>query len=58
MKYSKKGITVISVTIIIIVLLILAGTVTVSTNHIIKSTYEKEFIREYKLIETQVKIML
>lgn len=50
--YDKKGVTVVSVLIIIVVLSILAGTITISTSYIVNDTYKKEFIREYKLVQS------
>jgi len=48
---NKKGVTVVSVLIIIVVLSILAGAITISTSYIVNDTYKKEFIREYKLVQ-------
>lgn len=52
---NKKGITVISTLIIVVVITVLAGTIAISTSYIIRNTYEKEFIREYKLVEAATK---
>lgn len=49
---NKKGITIVSTLITLVVISILAGTVTISTNYIMNDTYKKEFIREYKLVQS------
>ena len=55
MYNSNKGITFLSVIIIIVVLLMFAGTIVVSTDYIMEEVDKKEFVREYKLIESGVK---
>ncbi len=55
MKNKKSGLTLMTVLIAIAVLVILTGTITISTNHILKDTDKKEFIREYKLVEASTK---
>ena len=54
MKSKKSGVTLVSVLIIVVVLSILTATVTISTNSIIKNTFNKEFVREYTLIKSAV----
>ena len=51
MNKSKKGITLLSAVIIIVVLLIFAGTLVISTDYMLEETDKKEFVREYKLIK-------
>ena len=55
MKSNKKGITLISTLIILIVFSVLAGTITISSHYIIENTREKEFVREYKVVESATK---
>ena len=54
MMFDKKGITLVSTLIIIVVLSVLTGTITVSIDYILDDTYKKEFIREYKLVQAAV----
>ena len=54
MKIKKQGVTLVSVLIIVVVLSILTATVTISTNSIIKNTFNKEFVREYALVKSAV----
>lgn len=55
MDYNKKGITLLSAVIIIVVLLMFTGTIVVSTDYIIEETNRKEFNREYKIIKSATK---
>lgn len=49
---NKKGITIVSTLITLVVISILAGTITISTSYIMNDTYKKEFEREYKLVQS------
>lgn len=51
MKFNKRGITIISIMIAIVVISVLTATVTVSTKQVMQNTYKKEFMREYKLVK-------
>lgn len=55
MNKSKKGITLFSAVLIIVILLMFAGTLVVSTGYILEETDKKEFVREYKLIKSSTK---
>ena len=55
MNFRKRGITLVSTLIMLVVITLLAGTITISTNYIIEDTYKKEFMREYKLVEATTK---
>ena len=48
---KKRGITLVSILIVVAVLTALTGIITVSTSSIIKDTYKQEFFREYKLVQ-------
>ena len=55
MNKGKKGITLLSAVVIIAVLLILMGTVVISTDYMLEETDKKEFIREYNLVKAATK---
>lgn len=48
---KKRGITLVSILIVVVVLTALTGIITVSTSSIIRDTYKEEFFREYKLVQ-------
>ncbi len=48
----KRGITLISIVLIVVVISIVSGIVTISTNHILDNTYKKEFFSEYNLVKS------
>lgn len=52
---NRKGITLLSALIIIVVLLMFTGTIVVSTDYILKETDKKDFVREYKLVKSATK---
>lgn len=52
MNSYKKGISMVSVLVMVFVLTALAGVITISTNHIVTNTYEKEFTYEYNLVKS------
>ena len=52
MSKNRKGITLLSAIIIIVVLLMFTGTIVISTDYILEETDKKEFVREYKLIKS------
>ncbi len=52
MDYHKKGITVVSILIIVVVLTVLVSTITVSLRFILQDTYKKEFMNEYSLVKS------
>ena len=55
MKKCKKGISLVSVLIVVVILAIVSGVITISTNNILEDTYKKEFVSEYKLVKTATK---
>lgn len=55
MNKGKNGITLLSAVVIIAVLLILMGTVVISTDYMLEETDKKEFIREYNLVKAATK---
>lgn len=49
--YRKKGVSVVSVLIIVVILAVLTSTATISVNYIVNNTYRNEYNREYKLVK-------
>ena len=53
MRYkARSGVTVVSVLIIVVILSVLAGIVTISTNYILEETFKKEYSSEYSLVKS------
>lgn len=55
MNNAKRGITLVSALIIVVVLSVFTGATVISIDKIQENTNKKEFIREYKLVEAATK---
>lgn len=49
---NKKGITLVSILLIVVVISIVSGVVTISVKHILDNTDKKEFFSEYNLVKS------
>ena len=49
---NKKGITLVSMLLIVVVISIVSGVVTISVKHILDNTDKKEFFSEYNLVKS------